>query len=167
MMILMKINGLSIFPVDDDRLGHWPTDLDRNVLSGKNVYDDDVDDKVVHDDNIQYERWKWLVWSNIVRLFQKCASKMENEGEDSKTECGYFYGYRIYMIGYTYFTLYLFFQVSCLPLLPLHTLFTLHAYGKTMPNLPPTLILWDELMMSSSLCWSDHPCSALIRLGEV
>ena len=56
MMILMKINGLSIFPVDDDRLGHWPTDLDRNVLSGKNVDDDDVDDKVVHDDNIQYER---------------------------------------------------------------------------------------------------------------
>ena len=152
MMILMKINGLSIFPVDDDRLGHWPTDLDRNVLSGKNVDDDEVDDKVVHDDNIQYERWKWLVWSNIVRLFQKCASKMENEGEDSKTECGYFYGYRIYMIGYTYFTLYLFFQVSCLPLLPLHTVFNLHAFG--------------ELLLISPKKYKKYFFSLLIRFIE-
>ena len=42
----MKIDH-SICPLDDDWLGHWPSDLGRHLLSGE-VDDDDYDD---HDDD--------------------------------------------------------------------------------------------------------------------
>merc|ERR1719278_2566849 len=36
--------------------------------------------------------WGTDLQTLIATYYPKCASKMENEGEDSKTECGYFYG---------------------------------------------------------------------------